>query len=249
MFYTTSVFMRSSICFTKEHKYQSHDLFSVPKFTLPLVFILQNISAWKNASIVKMRKISMYVNNGKPPAEAVLPIDVSKCTGCKTFASCLPCKNFKIKNIKIFQSHKKETHERTIALRNSIFLKVLLPFFYGESLRLQLLYMKLHPLWLTCYNTFSLHFSSMELDWSWTKVLLHLWHHMECQDLGNVRKKKLVKKPSCLKRFFWRVVLVKFNKLELVPGIVSKNLQKWRKRFKATTQNVMRSSFHLLETL
>ena len=106
----------------------------------------------------------MYVNNGKPPAEAVLPIDVSKCTGCKTFANCLPCKNFKIKKIKIFQSHKKESHERTIALRNSIFLQVLLPFFYGESLRLQLLYMKLHPLWLTCYNTFSLHFSSMELD-------------------------------------------------------------------------------------
>ena len=150
----------------------------------------------------------MYVNKGKPPAEAVLPIDVSKCTGCKTFASCLPCKNFKIKNIKIFQSHKKETHERTIALRKSIFLKVLLPFFYGESLRLQLLYMKLHPLWLTCYNTFSLHFNSMELDWSWTKVLLHLCHHTECQDLGNVRKKKLVKKPSCLKRFVWRVVLV-----------------------------------------
>ena len=71
----------------------------------------------------------MYVNNGKPPAEAVLPIDVSKCTGCKTFANCLPCKNFKIKKIKIFQSHKKETHERTIALRNSIFLQVLLPFF------------------------------------------------------------------------------------------------------------------------
>ena len=112
------------------------------------------------------------------------------------FANCLPCKNFKIKKIKIFQSHKKETHERTIALRNSIFLQVLLPFFYGESLRLQLLYMKLHPLWLTCYNTFSLHFSSMELDWSWTKVLLHLWHHMECQDLGNVRKKKLVKKST-----------------------------------------------------